>query len=43
MINELSEQMDTIKKQKKDLDSLLLKIVENSSSQEDVKYQRKIG
>ena len=45
MINELSEQMDTIKKQKRDLDGLLSKIAANNpgSSQEEGRNKRKIN
>ena len=45
MINELSEQMDTIKKQKRDLDGLLSKIAANNpeNGQEDHRSKRKIN
>lgn len=45
MINELAEQMDTIKKQKRDLDGLLSKIASNnpSNTQDDHRNRRKIN
>lgn len=42
MIKELTEQMDTIKKQKRDLDTLLSKIASNQNN-DDQKARRKIN
>lgn len=42
MIKELTEQMDTIKKQKRDLDTLLSKIASNQNK-DDQKARRKIN